>query len=112
MPEGGPEPNAPGRRSRKYEVIAHMIAGPHPSLTNARRANFRAAVAATHRTGYPKPPTVHWSKPDEATITMEREAHEPSTVGETVRPIIRRNAEFVAQIGVRIIGVLEVSQPE
>jgi hypothetical protein len=86
-----------------------MTAGPYPSLTNDRRSSFQAAIAATHRTGYLTPPTVRWDMLDEATVTMECEAHEPSAAAETVRSIIRRNAEFVAHIGVREIEVLSVS---
>jgi hypothetical protein len=106
---GGPEPKAPGKRLRKFEVTARMTAGLYPSLTNTRRSNFQAAIAATHRTGYLKPPTVRWDMLDEATVTIECEAHDPSTAAETVRSIIRRNAEFVAQIGVREIEVVEIS---
>jgi hypothetical protein len=36
---------------------------------------------------------------DEAVVTIECEAHEPSVAAETVRSIIRRNAELVAHIG-------------
>ncbi len=46
---------------------------------------------------------------DEATVTIECEAHDPSTAAETVRSIIRRNAELVAQIGVREIEVVKIS---
>jgi hypothetical protein len=46
---------------------------------------------------------------DEATITIECEAHEPSTAAETVRSIIRRNAELVAHIGVREIEIISIS---
>jgi hypothetical protein len=77
-----------------------MTAGLYPGLTNARRSNFQAATAATHRTGYLKAPAVRWDMLDEATVTIECEAHDPSAAAETVRSIIRRNAEFVAQIGV------------
>jgi hypothetical protein len=52
---GGPEPKAPGKRLRKFEVVARMKAGLYPSLTNSRRSHFQAAIAATHRTGYLKP---------------------------------------------------------
>jgi len=106
---GGPGPKAPGKRLRKFEVTARMTAGLYPSLTNTRRSNFQAAIAATHRTGYLKPPAVRWDMLDEATVTIECEAHDPSTAAETVRSIIRRNAELVAQIGVREIEVVEVS---
>ena len=106
---GGPEPKTPGQRLRKFQVIARMAAGPYPGLTNDRRSNFQAAIAAAHRTGYLKAPTVRWDMLDEATVTIECEAHEPSTAAETVRSIIRRNAEFVAHIGVREIEILSVA---
>ncbi len=106
---GGPEPRAPGKRLRKFEVTARMTAGLYPSLTDARRSNFQAAIAATHRTGYLQPPTVLWDMLDEAVITIQCEAHDPSAAAETVRSIIRRNAEYVAQIGVREIEVIKVS---
>ncbi len=106
---GGPEPRAPGKRLRKFEVTARMTAGLYPSLTDARRSNFQAAIAATHRAGYLQPPTVLWDMLDEAVITIQCEAHDPSTAAETVRSIIRRNAEYVAQIGVREIEVIKVS---
>jgi hypothetical protein len=106
---GGPEPKAPGQRFSKYQVIVRITAGPYPSLTNQRRSNFRAAVAATHRTGYLNPPAVHWDKLNEATVMMECEAHDPSAAAETVRSIVRRNAEFVAHIGVREIDIRSTS---
>jgi hypothetical protein len=106
---GGPEPKAPGQRLRKFQVTARMTAGPYPSLTNDRRSSFQAAIAATHRTGYLKPPAVRWDMLDQATVTIECEAHEPSAAAETVRSIIMRNAEFVAHIGVRNIEILNVS---
>jgi hypothetical protein len=106
---GGPEPKAPGQRLRKFQVTARMTAGHYPRLTNDRRSDFQAAIAAAHRTGYLMPPTVRWDMLDEATVTMECEAHEPSTATETIRSIIRRNAEFVAHIGVREIEILSVS---
>ena len=106
---GGPQPKAPGRRLRKFEVTARMTAGLYPRVTNAHRSSFQAAIAATHRTGHLRPPTVLWDMLDEAIITMECEAQEPSVAAETVRSIIRRNAEFVAQIGVREIDVVKIS---
>ena len=106
---GGPEPKAPGQRLRKFQVTARMTAGPYPGLTNDRRSNFQAAIAATHRTGYLKAPAVRWDMLDEATITIECEAHEPSTAAETVRSIIRRNAEVVAHLGVREIEIISIS---
>jgi hypothetical protein len=106
---GGPEPKAPGKRLRKFQVTARMTAGPYPSLTNARRSNFQAAIAATHRTGYLQPPTVRWDMLDEATVTIECAAHDRSTAAETVRSIIGRSAEFVAHMGVRDIEIVSVS---
>jgi hypothetical protein len=106
---GGPEPRAPGKRLRKFEVTARMTAGLYPSLTDARRSSFQAAIAAAHRTGYLKPPTVLWDMLDEAVITIQCEAHDPAAAAETVSSIIRRNAEYVAQIGVREIEVIKVS---
>jgi hypothetical protein len=108
---GGPQPKAPGQRLRKFEVTARMTAGLYPSLTDARRSKFQAAIAATHRTSYLKRPAVRWDMLDEATITLECEAHDRSTAAETVRSIIRRNAEFVAQIGVREIEIIKISPP-
>ena len=58
---GGPAPKAPGQRLRKFRVTARMTAGPYPALTNDRRSHFQAAIAATHRTGYLKPPAVQWT---------------------------------------------------
>jgi hypothetical protein len=46
---------------------------------------------------------------DEATITLECEAHDRSAAAETVRSIVRRNAEFVAHIGVREIRIISIS---
>jgi hypothetical protein len=89
-----------------------MTAGLYPSLTNARRSNFQAAIAATHRTSYLNPPAVRWDMLDEATITLECEAHDRPAAAETARSIIRRNAEFVAQIGVREIEVIKISPPD
>ncbi len=86
-----------------------MTAGLYPSLTDARRSNFQAAVAATHRAGYLNPPTVLWDMLDEAVITMQCEARDPTAAAETVSSVIRRNAEYVAQIGVREIEVIKVS---
>ena len=106
---GGPEPKAPGQRLRKFQVTARMTAGPYPALTNDSRSYFQAAIAATYRTGCLKPPVVQWDMLDEATVTIECEAHEPSAAAETVRSIIRRNAEFVAHIGVREIEIINVS---
>lgn len=106
---GGPEPRAPGQRLTKFHVIARMTAGPYPSLTNQRRSAFQAAIAATHRTGYLSPPTVLWDMLDEAIVTLECEAHDRSSAAETVRSVIRRNAEFVAHIGVREIEVISVT---
>ncbi len=106
---GGPEPRPPGKRLRRFEVTARMTAGLYPSLTDARRSSFQAAIAATHRTGYLKQPTVLWDMLDEAVITIQCEAHEPAAAAETVSSIIRRNAEYVAQIGVREIEIINVS---
>ena len=106
---GGPEPKAPGQRLSKFQVTARMTAGPYPALTNDSRSYFQAAMAATYRTGYLKPPVVQWDMLDEATVTIECEAHKPSAAAETVRSIIRRNAEFVAHIGVREIEITSVS---
>jgi hypothetical protein len=106
---GGPEPKTPGQRLRTFQVTARMTAGPYPALTNARRSSFQAAISATHRTGYHKPPTVLWDMLDEATVTIECEAHDPPAAAETVRSIIRRHAEFVAHIGVRDIEVLSIA---
>jgi hypothetical protein len=86
-----------------------MTAGLYPRVTNAHRSNFQAAIAATHRTGYLKPPVVLWDMLDEAIITIECEARDPATAAETVKSMIRRNAEFVAQIGVREIEVTKIS---
>lgn len=86
-----------------------MTAGLYPGLTDARRSNFQAAVAATHRTGYLEPPTVLWDMLDEAVITMQCDAHDPAAAAETVSSVIRRNAEYIAQIGVREIEVIKVS---
>jgi hypothetical protein len=77
-----------------------MTAGLYPSLTDARRSHFQAAIAATHRTGYLKPPTVLWDMLDEAVITIQCEAHDPVAAAETASSIIRRNAEYVALLGV------------
>jgi hypothetical protein len=106
---GGPEPKAPGGRLRKFEVTARMTAGLYPRVTNAHRSNFQAAIAATHRTGHLKPPVVLWDMLDEAIVTIECESPDPATAAETVKSIIRRNAEFVAQIGVREIEVTQIS---
>ena len=106
---GGPEPKAPGHRLRKFQVTARVTAGPYPGLTNARRSAFQAAIAATHRTGYLQAPTVRWDMLDEATVTIEWEAHDLPTAAEAVRSIIRRNAEFVAHIGVREIEIVSIS---
>ena len=106
---GGPEPKAPGKRLRKFQVTARITAGLYPALTDARRSSFQAAIAATHRTGSLEPPAVRWDMLDEATVTMQCEAHDPATAAETVRAIIRRNAEFVAQIGVRDIEVVKIT---
>lgn len=67
------------------------------------------AAEAEDRTGCHKPPTVLWDMLDEATVTIECGAHDPSAAAETVRSIIRRNAEFVAHIGVRDIEVLSIA---
>ncbi len=86
-----------------------VTAGPYPALTNDRRSFFQAAIAATHRTGYLQPPAVQWDMQDEATVAMECEAHEPSAAAETIRSIIRKNAELVAHIGVREIEIISIS---
>lgn len=106
---GGPQPKAPGRRLRKFEATARMTAGLYPSLTNDHRSNFQAAIAATHQTSHLKPPAVLWDMLDEAVITIECEASDSAAAAEIVRSIIRRAAEFVAQIGVREIEVTEIS---
>jgi hypothetical protein len=106
---GGPQPKAPGRRLRKFEVTARMTAGLYPRLTNDHRSNFQAAIAAAHRDSDLRSPTVLWDMLDEAVITIECEASDSSAAAETVRSIIRRAAEFVAQIGVREIEVTEIS---
>jgi hypothetical protein len=111
LESGGPQPKAPGQRLRTFEVTARMTAGLYPSLTDARRSNFQAAIAAAHRAGYLSPPTVRWDMLDEATITLECEAHDRPTAAETARSIIRRTAELVAQIGVREIEVIKISSP-
>lgn len=105
---GGPAPRAPGQRLRKFTVTARMTAGLYPSLTNDRRSNFQAAIAATHRTGYLKPPTVRWDMLDEAIVTIEVEANDPLVATEVVRSIITRNAELVAHIGVREIEIKSI----
>lgn len=76
------------------------------------RPNFQAAIAATHRTGSLKGPAVRWDMLDEATVTIECEAHDPSTAAEKVQSIISRNAELVAQIGVREVEVIKISPPD
>lgn len=86
-----------------------MTAGPYPALTNDRRSHFQAAIAATHRAGDLKPPTAQWDMLDEATVTIECDAHEPSAVAGIARSLIRRNAEFVAHIGVREIEITGIS---
>jgi hypothetical protein len=106
---GGPPPKAPGQRLRTFEVTARMTAGLYPRLTNDHRSSFQAAIAATHRTSSLRSPTVLWDMLDEAIITIECEAHDSSAAAETARSIIRRAAEFVAQIGVREIEVTEIS---
>jgi hypothetical protein len=109
---GGPAPRAPGQRLSKFQVTARMTAGLYPSLTNASRSNFQAAVAASHRTGHLKPPAVRWDMLDEATVTIECEAHDPSTAAEAVRSVIRRSAEFVAHIGVREIEIVSIARAD
>ena len=106
---GGPEPRVPGQRLHTFQVTARMIAGPYPALTNDRRSNFQAAIAATYRTGYLKRPTIRWDMLNEAVVMIECEAHEPSVAAETVRSIIRRSAELVAHIGVREIEIISIS---
>jgi hypothetical protein len=66
-------------------------------------------LAATHRTGCLHPPSVRWDMLDEATVTIECEAHDRPAAAETVRSIVRRNAEFVAHVGVRDIEIVSVS---
>ena len=105
---GGPEPRTPGQRLRTFKVTARMTAGPYPALTNDRRSFFQAAIAATRQPGSPEP-AARWDMLDEATVTMECEAHEPSAAAETVRSIIRKNAELVAHIGVREIEIISIS---
>jgi hypothetical protein len=105
---GGPEPRTPGQRLRKFRVTARMTAGPYPALTNDRRSFFQAAIAATHQAADAES-AVRWDMLDEATVTLECEAHEPSAAAETTRSIIRKNAELVAHIGVREIEILSIS---
>ena len=105
---GGPQPRTPGQRLRKFRVTARMAAGPYPALTNDRRSFFQAAIAATPQAGHLDPP-VRWDMLDEATVTLECEAHEPSAAAETARSIIRKSAEFVAHIGVREIEIISIS---
>lgn len=106
---GGPEPRPPGGRLARHAVTARMTVGPYPPVSQAHRAAFDAAIAATHRTGYLRPPVVHWENPGQARVVLECEAPDPSVAEETVKTIIRRNAEFVAQFGVREIQVTEVT---
>jgi hypothetical protein len=108
---GGPEPKAPGKRRRRFRVAARMYAGLYPRMDNARRSSFQAAIAATHRTGYLAQPEVVWDMLDEAAITMECIAADSAEAAQTVTSVIRRNAELVAQIGVRDIDIIEISQP-
>lgn len=106
---GGPQPKAPGRRLRTFEVTARMTAGLYPRLTNARRSSFQAAIAAAHRAGHLRRPSALWDMLDEAVVTIECEAHDPATAAEIARSMIRRSAEGIAQIGVRKIEVTKVS---
>ncbi len=53
--------------------------------------------------------TVRWELLDKATVTIECEAHDRSEAAESVRSIIRRNAEFVAHIGVREVDIMSIS---
>ncbi len=76
-----------------------MTAVPCPAVTNDHRSHFQAAIAATYRTGYLTPPAVQRDMLDEATVTIGCEAHEPPAAAETVRSVIRRNAELVAHTG-------------
>lgn len=80
---GGPQPKAPGRRLRTFEVTARMTAGLYPRVTSAHRSKFQAAIAATHRTGYLKPPAVLWDKLDEVIVTIQCRAHEPDAAAQT-----------------------------
>lgn len=109
---GGPQPKPPGKRLRKFRVTARMYAGLYPSLTNESRSRFQAAIAATYRTSHLNPPTVRWDMLDEAVVTLECEAQDKAAAAETARSIIRRNAEYVAQIGVREIKIIEIVPPE
>jgi hypothetical protein len=106
---GGPGPRTPGQRLRKFRVTARMTAGPYPALTNDRRSFFQAAIDATCGTGNVARPTAQWDMLDEATVTMECEAHEPSAAAEITRSVIRKAAELVAHIGVREIEIVSVS---
>jgi hypothetical protein len=105
---GGPGRRAPGRRLRTFEVTARVTAGLYPQLTNARRSNFQAAIAATDPGGRLRRPTVIWDMLDEAVVTMQCEAQDGSVAADMVCSVIRRAAELVAQIGVRGIAVVTV----
>ena len=105
---GGPEPRTPGQRLRRFRVTARMTAGQYPALTNDRRSFFQAAIAATDQARDHEPP-VRWDMLDEATVTLECEAHEPSAAAAIIRSVIRKNAELVAHIGVREIEIISIS---
>ena len=105
---GGPEPRTPGQRLRTFRVTARMTAGQYPALTNDRRSFFQAAIAATDQARGHEPP-VRWDMLDEATVTLECEAHEPSAAAEIIRSVIRKNAELVAHIGVREIEIISIT---
>jgi hypothetical protein len=78
-------------------------------MDNARRSSFQAAIAATHRTGFLARPEVVWDMLDEAAIMMECLAADSAEAAQTVASVIRRNAELIAQIGVRDIDIIEIS---
>src|SRR5260221_9532806 len=56
---GGPGPKAPGKRLRKIEVTTPITARLHPKLTNPRRSNIHAPIAATPPTHPLQPPNFH-----------------------------------------------------
>ena len=105
---GGPAPRTPGQRLRTFRVTARMTAGQYPALTNDRRSFFQAAIAATDHARDHEPP-VRWDMLDEATVTLECEAHDPLAAAEIIRSVIRKNAEGIAHIGVREIEIISIT---